>query len=627
VSWQSDEVMSDNQLPIPSDIPKPDMALPGIALSDSTVVLSAKDIQALGIARAEPVNKDEVTQTMRFDEVHTVLPKGTKIAEFEITGVIGQGGFGIVYEALDASLQRLVAIKEYMPASLAVRQSNGFVVPRSQEHKESFETGLRSFVNEARLLARFDHPSLLKVYRFWDERGTTYMVMPLYKGVTLKQALAKDPSFATEPWLTKILDGVTQALGMIHAADCYHRDIAPDNIMLVGEDFHPVVLDFGAARRVITGMTQALTVILKPGYAPVEQYAESPDMKQGPWTDIYALGAVIYVAVCKKPPPPSVTRLLADNYKRLVDDTELRSRYSERFLAAIDAALAVRPEQRPQAMAEFRGLLALTGGESIAHNSQVTTQPLQPLNKPKLTAADGKANKSSKAMAGLTMAGLFIGALAVAGFWWSNRPANSPSAVLPSSSGATAAPDVKRLDPTAVQTPAPTLDGPAIFDGILKASTADITVSAVPKAGVVKTARKDKLEFSVTSAVEGHVYVYLLSSAGDMLQLFPNQLDKRNRIKVGETLRLPRASWPLEAGGPAGTNRFIAVVTKSERDFANSGIQSDGVFGRLPIEAVAGLERAKRPGAAPVVLGQAKCASGAVCDEAFGAASFSITEE
>jgi Domain of unknown function (DUF4384) len=121
--------------------------------------------------------------------------------------------------------------------------------------------------------------------------------------------------------------------------------------------------------------------------------------------------------------------------------------------------------------------------------------------------------------------------------------------------------------------------------------------------------------------------VYLLSSAGDMLQLFPNQLDKRNRIKVGETLRLPRASWPLEAGGPAGTNRFIAVVTKSERDFANSGIQSDGVFGRLPIEAVAGLERAKRPGAAPVVLGQAKCASGAVCDEAFGAASFSITEE
>jgi serine/threonine protein kinase len=592
-----------------------------MALSDSTVVLSAKDIQALGIARAEPFAKDEVTQTMRFDEVHAVLPKGTKIAEFEITDVIGQGGFGIVYEAIDASLQRHVAIKEYMPSSLALRQSNGFVVARSPEHQESFDTGLRSFVNEARLLARFDHPSLLKVYRFWDERGTTYMVMPLYKGVTLKQALAKDPTLATEPWLTRILDGVTQALAMIHDADCYHRDIAPDNIMLVGDDAHPVVLDFGAARRVITGMTQALTVILKPGYAPVEQYADSPDMKQGPWTDIYALGAVTYVAVCKKPPPPSVTRLLSDSYKRLVDDTELRSRYSEQFLGAIDAALAVRPEQRPQTMLEFRTLLGLKGSAYATHSSPVSKEAVK-ATKPAVVIS--KTDKNAKTMVRLTAAGLTIGVIAVAGYWWSSGSSTSSTAALTSPAASVA------INPSAaapVQSANPQLDAPAIFEGVLKAATAEITVSAVPKSGVVKTARKDKLEFSVTSAVEGYVYVYLLSSAGDMLQLFPNQLDKRNRIKVGETLRLPRASWPLEAGGPAGTNRFIAVVTKSDRDFANSGIQSDGVFGRLPLDAIAALERAKRPGAQPVVLGQAKCVSGAACDEAFGAASFSITEE
>jgi serine/threonine protein kinase len=610
--------MTDSQLPLPSEAPKPN-----IALSDSTVVLSAKDIQAMGIARAEPVSKDEVTQTMRFDEVHAVLPKGTKIAEFEITGVIGQGGFGIVYEAIDASLQRHVAIKEYMPSSLALRQSNGFVVARSPEHQESFDTGLRSFVNEARLLARFDHPSLLKVYRFWDERGTTYMVMPLYKGVTLKQALAKDPNLATEPWLTNVLDGVTQALAMIHAADCYHRDIAPDNIMLVGDDSHPVVLDFGAARRVITGMTQALTVILKPGYAPVEQYADSPDMKQGPWTDIYALGAVTYVAVCKKPPPPSVTRLLSDSYKRLVDDTELRSRYSEQFLGAIDAALAVRPEQRPQTMLEFRTLLGLKATTYATHSSPVALEPSK-TTKPVLVTS--KTDKNAKAMVQLTAAGLTIGVIAVAGYWWSNSKPSSSTASLPSTNTTMGA-DLKPSVAVPVQGANPKLDAPAIFEAVLKAATAEIIVSAVPKSGVVKTARKDKLEFSVTSGVEGYVYVYLLSSAGDMLQLFPNQLDKRNRIKVGETLRLPRASWPLEAGGPAGTNRFIAIVTKSDRDFSNSGIQSDGVFGRLPIDAIAALEQAKKPGAQPVVLGQAKCLSSANCDAAFGAASFLITEE
>jgi serine/threonine protein kinase len=180
---------------------------------------------------------------MLVDDAHVLLSKGTRLAEFEITGVIGQGGFGIVYEARDRALEREVAIKEYLPSSLAMRDAKGDVVARSAQHQESFDVGLKSFVNEARLLAQFDHPSLLKVYRFWDERGTTYMVMPLYKGLTLKQVLAKKEVVVDEQWLTRMLDGVTQALELIHSADCYHRDIAPDNIMLVGQDHHPVVLD------------------------------------------------------------------------------------------------------------------------------------------------------------------------------------------------------------------------------------------------------------------------------------------------------------------------------------------------------------------------------------------------
>ena len=261
-----------------------------------------------------------------------VLQPGTRVAEFEITGLIGQGGFGAVYQAWDHTLERVVAIKEYLPTSLSTRQADGAVVPMSERHRETFDLGMRSFINEARLLAQFDHPSLLKVYRFWQERGTTYMVMPFYRGDTMRQALAAMKGGVDEGWLLRIMDGVTQALAVLHSANCYHRDVAPDNIILLEGSGRPVLLDFGAARRVITDKTQAITVILKPGYAPIEQYAELPDMSQGAWTDVYALAAVMHVAVCGRAPPPSVARLLSDSYVPLAGNEVLRQRYSAQLL-------------------------------------------------------------------------------------------------------------------------------------------------------------------------------------------------------------------------------------------------------------------------------------------------------
>ncbi|WP_253820060.1 serine/threonine-protein kinase, partial [Variovorax paradoxus] len=295
-----------------------------------------------------------------------LLPVGSRLAEFEVTRVIGQGGFGVVYEAWDHTLERVVAIKEYLPTSLSTRQQDGTVVPLSERHRETFDLGMRSFINEARLLAQFDHPSLLKVYRFWQEKGTTYMVMPFYRGDTLREALVAIPAGVDEAWLIRIMDGVTQALAVMHSANCYHRDIAPDNIILLEGSGRPVVLDFGAARRVITDKTQAITVILKPGYAPIEQYAEMPDMSQGAWTDVYALAAVMHVAVCGRAPPPSVARLLSDSYVPLAGNDILRQRYSLRLLEAIDAGLGVRPEQRPQSMAELRAALDLDAGNTVA---------------------------------------------------------------------------------------------------------------------------------------------------------------------------------------------------------------------------------------------------------------------
>jgi serine/threonine protein kinase len=298
------------------------------------------------------------------DDDNGGLPVGTYLAEFEITRLVGEGGFGLVYEAYDHSLQRRVALKEYMPSSLASRSATHQVSVKSARHRETFEAGLKSFVNEARLLASFDHPSLIKVYRFWEDNGTAYMVMPFLEGVTLKDYLRSLGSAPDEAWLRSLLGPLTEALGVIHAKQCYHRDIAPDNVMRLDATHKWLLLDFGAARRVIGDMTQALTVILKPGYAPVEQYAEIPGLKQGPWTDVYALAASVYFAIIGKTPPPSVGRLLNDTYVPLVQSAA--GRYSEGFLAAIDRALVVRPEARTQDIDALRRELDLDGQAGLS---------------------------------------------------------------------------------------------------------------------------------------------------------------------------------------------------------------------------------------------------------------------
>jgi hypothetical protein len=267
---------------------------------------------------------------------HT-LPLGTRLRDYEITGLVGEGGFGIVYLAWDHSLQRRVAIKEYMPASMATRVSgSSAIVVKSERHLDTFRAGLKSFVNEARLLARFDHPSLVKVYRFWEENGTAYMAMPYYEGPTLKTALAALDGAPGEDELRAWLEPLLDALELMHSKQCFHRDIAPDNILLTAGG--PLLLDFGAARRVIGDMTHALTVVLKPGYAPIEQYGDVATMAQGAWTDLYALASVVYFAITGRTPTSSVERLMDDRVEPLA--AVARGRYSDELLRAVDAALA-----------------------------------------------------------------------------------------------------------------------------------------------------------------------------------------------------------------------------------------------------------------------------------------------
>lgn len=303
---------------------------------------------------------------------HAALPKGTRLQEFEVVQVVGEGGFGIVYLADDTLLHRAVAVKEYMPASLASRGEGHSVVVRSEQNLNTFQTGMRSFISEARMLAQFKHPALVEVFRFWEQNGTAYMAMPYYQGRTLRQVLQGEGLAVDERWLKSLFAPLMDALELMHAQSIYHRDVAPDNILILGNGA-PVLLDLGAARRIIGDLTQAVTVVLKPGYAPVEQYADDGSAAQGPWTDIYALGAVIYFAITGRAPVASVSRIMKDTLKPL--DSATYPNYSDAFLEGVGKALAVKPEDRPRSIAELRELLGIT-----SYAATTLMPPTQPLS-------------------------------------------------------------------------------------------------------------------------------------------------------------------------------------------------------------------------------------------------------
>ncbi len=285
---------------------------------------------------------------------HDALPSGTRFGEFEILRVLGVGGFGIVYLTQDHSLERQVALKEYMPAALASRGVGPMITVRSASFAETYAIGLRSFVNEARLLARFDHPSLVKVYRFWEDNATAYMVMPYLQGSTLRDARKAMLHAPDEAWVLGVIHPMLDALELLHREGVYHRDIAPDNILLPKEG-PPILLDFGAARHVISDRTQSLTAILKPSYAPIEQYAEMTQMRQGPWTDLYALGAVMHFLLFGVPPAPATARAMQDDPEPI--EQRAVPGVSQRLLEAVGWALRVRPLDRPQSVAELRAAL------------------------------------------------------------------------------------------------------------------------------------------------------------------------------------------------------------------------------------------------------------------------------
>ncbi len=281
-------------------------------------------------------------------EVYHIVP-GTMLRNQYIVGkVLGFGGFGTTYIGFDNQLQKRVAIKEYFPSEFATRMPNETEVRVfAGEKKEQFLKGMKKSLDEAQRLAKFTQtPGIAQIYDFFEENNTAYIVMELLEGETLKARLKRVGKMSVEEALPIVL-AVLDALKAAHAQNVIHRDISPDNIYLLNTG-EVKLIDFGAARQVTTTHSKSLTVLLKQGYAPVEQYQS--DGNQGPWTDVYALAATFYKMITGKKPPESPDRRVEDTLK---EPSKLGISISKNVENALMNALQVRVEDRTQSAEAF----------------------------------------------------------------------------------------------------------------------------------------------------------------------------------------------------------------------------------------------------------------------------------
>lgn len=302
------------------------------------------------VNRAEP---GVVTAAARLADA--ALAPGTRVGNFIIDRVLGVGGFGIVYRAEQDVTGRHVAIKEFFPSTMVDRLGSRAVSLHAESDAELFALGMRCFVKEATLLSGLHHPGLVQVLHFWEENGTAYMVMPLYEGEPLSSHARTLPPEQLPALIDTLMAGLMPALAYLHERQIYHRDISPDNVFMLANG-QPLLLDFGAARRIVD-KSESVTVILKTGYAPIEQYDEAG--RQGAWTDIYAFSALLYKLVTGQAPPASAVRVCHDTVEPLARTQA--GRFSPAVLRAIDAGLAVRPEDRPVSIAAWQRLLEQEG--------------------------------------------------------------------------------------------------------------------------------------------------------------------------------------------------------------------------------------------------------------------------
>lgn len=283
---------------------------------------------------------------------HVALPVGYALHEYTIEAILGCGGFGITYLARDNNLQCQVAIKEYLPNDLAVRTEGQTVCARTESDTHGYRVGLDRFLAESRVLASFRHPNIVRVARFFEANNTAYMVMDYEKGEPLREWIRQRVT-VDEAQLLKMILPLLDGLEVVHRAGVLHRDIKPANIYVREADGSLVLLDFGAARYASTGDSRSLTSIVTPGYAPFEQYHTHG--AQGPWSDLYAFGGVLYWMVTGERPLEAPSRVRSDTMPKAAELA--KGRYSAQFLGAIDWALTPDEADRPKSVSQMKAVL------------------------------------------------------------------------------------------------------------------------------------------------------------------------------------------------------------------------------------------------------------------------------
>ena len=320
------------------------------------------------------------------------LRPGTVLAKKYLIGkVIGHGGFGITYLAYDTVLGIRLAVKEYLVQEYASREPSGRVIAHSGEAKDRFEEGISRFLEEARSLARFEgNPGIVSARDFFRANGTAYMVMVYLEGANLRQYLAEKGPMSYDHVRQEIIPVLTGALTVVHSAGMLHRDISPDNIFLTKHG-QIRLLDFGAARHVMSD-AKSMSIILKPGYAPEEQYRSHG--KQGPWTDVYAVAATVYRTITGKVPPESLDRLANDTLIPPSNFCDIPPGHERVLLKA----MSVKAEDRYQTMLDFYNAI-LAEQEKSGENGESVTMAYRGTNSFQNTARNAPQGRKPQGFA------------------------------------------------------------------------------------------------------------------------------------------------------------------------------------------------------------------------------------
>ena len=343
------------------------------------------------------------------------LPSGYRFDEFEIQDVLDASSDNIVYRALDHQLERQVAIREFLPRTLTVRSETQRLLPRSKQDQSAFSAGLEGFIHQARQLARLNHPNVVQILRFWTYNETAYAATPVYSGMTLAAFLQQQPEKINEAWLRRLLPMLCGALAALHDKGFIHCRLSLNSIQIQDNGL-PLLLEFGALRQGPGDNGESNKTLLHPGFTPLEQYSEDADNPPGPWTDIYSLGAILYTLISGSRPPASVTRSIQDNCVPLAESHA--GSWSPELLQAIDRALALRPEDRPQTLAEFASLAGISLNEAsnpppVAQPGSmlvpVETRPEEPGATPKWAQYRTPLQIAAGVLVGLIVGGLIFG--------------------------------------------------------------------------------------------------------------------------------------------------------------------------------------------------------------------------